>query len=243
VLFYLDDTIKEPIDLVNKTQLPLLGVLNTISGPKPDLKKLWDVENRQRMQQFKELLRSVRFEIDQELKGEKILAITSLGNSEGKTLLATSLAYSYSAINKKVLLIDGNFNNPTITTTIQPKQFVEDYFRTNAYIERDNAAISVLGNRGGDITLLEINDERNIRHDMDELKARYDIILIDLPPLDSLNKSKEWILFADKTIAVFEAHKNIPRSQAQYIDYLKHLNRKFAGWVLNKATVNHHKTK
>ena len=241
ILFYLDDTVKEPIDLVNRTQLPLLGSLNIISGPKPDLKKLWDVENRQRMQHFKELLRSVRFEIDQELKGEKVLGITSLGHGEGKTLLATSLAYSYSAINKKVLLIDGNFDNPTISKTIQPKQFVEDYFRSNSYIEKDTAAISVLGNRGGDITLLEINDERNIRHDFDELKSRYDIILIDLPPLEALNKSKEWILFADKTIAVFEAHKNIQRSQTQYIDYLKHLNRKFAGWVLNKATISHHK--
>jgi Mrp family chromosome partitioning ATPase len=140
-----------------------------------------------------------------------------------------------------VLLIDGNFDNPTISKTIQPKQFVEDYFRSNSYIEKDTAAISVLGNRGGDITLLEINDERNIRHDFDELKSRYDIILIDLPPLEALNKSKEWILFADKTIAVFEAHKNIQRSQTQYIDYLKHLNRKFAGWVLNKATISHHK--
>jgi succinoglycan biosynthesis transport protein ExoP len=242
VFYYLDDTIKEPIDLVNKTQLPLLGVLNTIPG-KPDLKKLWDVENRQKMQQYKELLRSVRFEIDQELKGEKILAITSLGRGEGKTLLATSLAYSYSAINKKVLLIDGNFNNPTVSTTVQPKLFVEDYFRNNSYIEKDNSAISVLGNRGGDITLLEINDEKNIRHDLDELKSRYDIILIDLPPLDSLNKSKEWILFANKTIAVFECNKNIPRSQSQYIDYLKNLNHKFAGWVLNKAIVHQNKKK
>jgi len=243
ILYYLDDTVKEPIDLVNRTQLPLLGSLNTISGPKPDLKKLWDVENRQRMKQFKELLRSVRFEIDQELKGEKILAITSLGPGEGKTLLATSLAYAYSAINKKVLLIDGNFNNATISNTIQPKQFVEDYFRSNSYIERDGAAIGVMGNRGGDITLLEINDEPNIRRDMEELKTRYDIIIIDLPPLDSLNQSKEWILFASKTIAVFEANKNILRSQVQYIDYLKHLNRKFAGWVLNKATIEHHKKK
>ena len=239
VLFYLDDNIKEPYELVTRTQLPLLGSLSTISGPKPDLKKLWDVENRQRMKQFKELLRSVRFEIDQELKGEKVLGITSLCAGEGKTLLAAALAYSYSAINKKVLLIDGNFNNPTITRTIQPKLFVEDYFRNPAYIERDNTLISVIGNRGGDITLLEINDEKNVRNDFNELKSRYDIILIDLPPLDSLNQSKEWILFTDKTIAVFEAKKNISKSQDQYIDYLQHLHHKFAGWILNKAVISY----
>ncbi|BAU54968.1 GumC family protein [Mucilaginibacter gotjawali] len=240
VLYYLDDTIKEPIDLVNATQLPLLGSLNLITGPKPDLKKLWDVENRQKMQQFKELLRSVRFEIDQELKGGKVLGITSLVAGEGKTLVATSLAYSYSAINKKVLLIDGNFNNPTLSRTIQPKLFVEDYFRNNSYIERDNSSISVLGNRGGDITLLEINDEKNIQREFDDLKSRYDIILIDLPPLDSLNQSKEWLLFCCKAIAVFETDKGISRSQIQYIDYLKHLNLKFAGWVLNKAAIRNH---
>ena len=243
VLYYLDDNIKEPIDLVNATQLPLLGSLNMISGPKPDLRKLWDVENRQKMQQFKELLRSVRFEIDQELKGGKILGITSLGTGEGKTLIATSLAYSYSAINKKVLLIDGNFINPTLSKVIQPKLFVEDYFRTNSYIERDTSAISVLGNRGGDITLLEINDEKYIQQEFDELKSRYDIILIDLPPLDSLNTSKEWMLFCHKTIAVFETNKRISRAQVQYIDYLKHLNHKFAGWVLNKAAIRYNSKK
>jgi succinoglycan biosynthesis transport protein ExoP len=191
------------------------------------------------MQQYKELLRSVRFEVDQELKGEKVLGVTSLGIGEGKTLLATSLAYSYSAINKKVLLIDGNFNNPTISKVIQPKVFVEDYFRNSSYIERDNSAISVLGNRGGDITLLEINDERNILQDFNEIKSRYDIIIIDLPPLDSLNKSKEWMLFVNKAIAVFEANNTMTRAQGQYIDYLKHLNQKFAGWVLNKASISY----
>jgi uncharacterized protein involved in exopolysaccharide biosynthesis/Mrp family chromosome partitioning ATPase len=243
VLFYLDDTIKEPFDLVNRTQLPLLGSLNTISGPKLDLRKLWDVENRQRMQQFKELLRSVRFEIDQELKGEKILGVTSLGAGEGKTLLISSLAYAYSAINKKVLLIDGNFSNPTISKTIQPRFFVEDYFRSSSYIERDSTAITVIGNRGGDITLLEINDEKIVRSNFEELKSRYDIILIDLPSLDLLNQSKEWILFTNKVVAVFEAHRSVTRSQGQYIEYLKHLNNKFAGWVLNKTQVTNKKKK
>jgi Mrp family chromosome partitioning ATPase len=229
--------------LVGRTKLPLLGSLNLIPGVKPDLRKLWDVENRVRMKQFKELLRSVRFEIDQELKGDKILAITSLSQYEGKTIVTTSLAYAYSAINKKVLLIDGNFNNPAVSKVIQPQLFVEDYFRTPSYIDNSANTISVLGNRGGDITLLEINDEVNVKGIFNELKSRYDIILIDLPPLDSLNKSKEWILFANKTIAIFEANKKITRSQNQYIDYLKSLNGRFAGWVLNKATVNTQKKK
>ena len=237
ILYYLDNSIRGPADLVNRTQLPLIGWLNDIHGPVPDLKRLWDVENRNKMKQFKELLRSVRFEIDQELKGEKILAITSLGDGEGKTLIVAGLAYSYTSINKKVLLIDGNFNNPALTKSLKPQLFIEDYFRNSSYIERENG-LSILGNRGGDITLFEINDEERIRTDLNELKSRYDIILIDTPSLDSLNKSKEWLLYANKTIAVFESNKNITNAQNHYFEYLRGLHGKFGGWVLNKANLD-----
>jgi succinoglycan biosynthesis transport protein ExoP len=238
VIFFFDETIKDPTQLVNSTKLPLLGFLNTVSGGSLDLKKLWDVEHREKMKQFKELIRSIRFEVDQELHGEKVLAITSLDNHEGKTVLAISLAYSYSMINKKVLLIDGNFLNPTISQTVHPKLYLEDYFKNNPdnYNSISNN-INVIGNHGGDITLLEVSDENFIRSKFNELKLKYDIIIIETPPLSSLNKSKEWLLFANKIIAVFEAGKNIKKSQKEDIKYLRNLNGKFAGWILNKANI------
>ncbi|MFA6083050.1 GumC family protein [Mucilaginibacter sp.] len=236
VIFFFDETIKDPAQLVNSTKLPLLGYLNTISGGSLDLKKLWDVEHREKMKQFKELIRSIRFEIDQELRGEKILAITSLADHEGKTVLAISLAYSYSMINKKVLLIDGNFLNPTISQTAHPKLYLEDYFKNNPdnYDSISNN-INVIGNHGGDITLLEVSDENFIRSRFNELKLKYDIIIIETPPLSSLNKSKEWLLFASKVVAVFESNRSIKKSQKEDIKFLKNLNNKFAGWILNKA--------
>jgi succinoglycan biosynthesis transport protein ExoP len=238
VIFFFDETIKDPAQLVNSTKLPLLGFLNSVSGGSLDLKKLWDVEHREKMKQFKELIRSIRFEVDQELHGEKVLAITSLDNHEGKTVLAISLAYSYSMINKKVLLIDGNFLNPTISQTVHPKLYLEDYFKNNPdnYNSISNN-INVIGNHGGDITLLEVSDENFIRSKFNELKLKYDIIIIETPPLSSLNKSKEWLLFANKIIAVFEAGKNIKKSQKEDIKYFRNLNGKFAGWILNKANI------
>ncbi|WPU91017.1 AAA family ATPase [Mucilaginibacter sabulilitoris] len=240
ILFYLDKSIKEPSELVNKTQLPLLGYLNRINGANLDLKKLWDVEHRDKMKQFKELLRSIRFEIDQELRGEKVVAITSIDEMEGKTLLAISLAYSYSMINKKVLLIDGNFDNPTISKTVLPNIYVEDFFKNNPLntAEVNNGNTTVLGNHGSDVTPFEIGDEAFIKGRFNELKSKYDIIIIDTPPLTSLNKSKEWLLFANKTLAVFESGKKLTNSQKPYITYLRGLENKFAGWVLNNADFN-----
>jgi Mrp family chromosome partitioning ATPase len=240
VLFYLDRSIKDPAELVNKTQLPLLGYLNHIHDTNLDLKKLWDIEHRDKMKQFKELVRSIRFEIDQELRGEKVLAITSIDNTEGKTLLAISLAYSYSMINKKVLLIDGNFNNPTISKTALPHIYVEEYFKNNMpnTQEVNSSTATVLGNHGGDVTLFEIGDEVFIENRFDDLRSKYDIIIIDTAPLSALNKSKEWLLFANKTLAVFESGNSISNTQKPHVAYLRSLENKFAGWVLNKTDFN-----
>jgi len=238
VLFYLDNSIKTPKMLASKTGLPVLGHLNVIDGATLDLKKLWDVENRSKMQQFKDLLRSIRFEIDQELKGSKVLAISSLEPGEGKTLLAISLAYSYSIINKKVLLIDGNLDNPSISETVQPKIFIEDFFRDdNSPNDLYKGGMSVLGNRGTDITLLEIENEEIIRDKFAQLKSRYDIIIIEVPSMSAMNKAKEWMLFADKTIAVFEANQSLNEQKNSGITYLKFLDGKFGGWVFNKTNI------
>jgi succinoglycan biosynthesis transport protein ExoP len=234
-MFFFDDTIKEPADLVKRTQLPLVGHLNTVMGSL-DLKKLWDVEHREKMKLFKELIRSIRFEIDQELRGEKVLGVTSLDNQEGKTVLAISLAYSYSMINKKVLLIDGNFDNSTISNTVKPKVYLEDYFKNNPdNYDTFNNTTNVMGTHGGDVTLLELSDENFIRSKFNELKMKYDIIIIETPPLSSLNKAKEWLLFCNKTVAVFEANKGIAKWQKDDVRFLKNLNGKFAGWILNKT--------
>lgn len=243
VLFYLDRSIQDPSDLVNRTQLPLLGYLPPIKGENLDLKKLWDVEHRDKMKQFKELIRSVRFEIDQELQGDKIIAITSLDATEGKTLLAISLAYSYSMINKKVLLIDGNFDNPTVSKTAMPGVYLEDYFKNNPLNTQvvNSSTATVLGNHGGDVTIFEIGDEAFLKTRFDDLKTKYDIVIIDTAPLTSLNKSKEWLLFANKIIAVFESGKSITNAQKPDVAYLRSLNTKFAGWILNKTDFNQKK--
>jgi succinoglycan biosynthesis transport protein ExoP len=239
VIFFLDDGIKNPNQLANATSLPVLGYLNLVSGTSLDLRKLWDIEHRDKMQEFKDLLRAIRFEIDQELDGEKVLAITSMKEGEGKTLLAISLAYSYSMINKKVLLIDGNFENPTISTTVNPKLYVEDLFKNvPGGFEPVTNTNSVAGNRGGDITLLEISDERFIRQKINELKTVYDLILIDTPPIDSMNKAKEWLLFSNKFVAVFEADQTIANGKKQMVKYLQDMPEQFAGWVLNKTLYN-----
>jgi uncharacterized protein involved in exopolysaccharide biosynthesis/Mrp family chromosome partitioning ATPase len=236
ILYFIDDTIKTPEELANKTGVPVLGYLNLLSTSTIDLRQVWNDPNpNQETYQFRNLLQSVRFEVDTELGPNKVLLINSLANGEGKTFLATNLAYAYSMVNKKVLLIDGNFHHPGITHSVKSKSYIEDYFKGTIpdFNEYNLSKITVMSNKGGDGSLLEVNNEKIIRDKFEKLKSVFDIIIIEASSLNTLNKSKEWNKFTDKILTIFEAGNRLRDHEMKHIDYLKSLNGKFMGWVLN----------
>ncbi|WP_423145921.1 exopolysaccharide transport family protein [Rubrolithibacter danxiaensis] len=247
ILFFLDDSITQPKELAQKTGLTVIGQLKKLQGSKLDLSKVWrGNSNNKDIEELKDQLRSIRFEIDRDLsKSLKTVGITSIRAGEGKTLLSINLAFAYSMMNKKVLLIDGNFCNPSISKTVQPSIYIEDLFKDSSnqsQFDRDNL-IQVLGNHGGDVSLLEINKEEEIREVFESLKTLFDIIIIETAPLEQISKSKEWFLFTDKVVSVLEANQTIRESKKQYIEYLKSLDKKLIGWILNKVQNELNKSK
>ncbi|QJD94560.1 lipopolysaccharide biosynthesis protein [Mucilaginibacter robiniae] len=241
ILFYLDNSVKTPNELANTTKIPVLGYLHKLKGSSLDLRQIWTgAQTDQDTQLFKNLLQSIRYEVDHDLHENKVLLINSLTAAEGKTFLALNLAYAYALINKNVLLIDGNFNAPGITEAVKAKYFLEDYLSGKLSAENLVAAskVSVLGNKGGDISLLQLDTEHNITNAFNALKAQFDIIIIEASALSTLNKSKEWIDFTDKIVTVFKAGQTIKGTRKQQVNYLKSLDAHFSGWVLNEVDKN-----
>ena len=242
IIFFLDNRINTPLSLAVSTKTPVLGYLNLVGRSSLDLKGIWkNLHGTREMQEFKKQLRSARFEVNRELKlssnnNGKILSITSLNEGEGKTLIAACIAYTYVMVSKKVLLIDGNFDHPSITGNSNTQLFIEDYLQTGKLDHVDfNLGIMVMGNRGGDKSLLEVIDEDTIQERMTALKSKFDIILVEVPALSTLNKAKEWISFSDKTIGVFEASQTLTAEKKQHLAYLNSINGQFIGWILNKV--------
>ncbi|MGV3706032.1 MAG: GumC family protein [Arcticibacter sp.] len=235
ILFFLDNSITTAKDLANKTNVPVLGVLNKVRGSKVDLNAIWSGSTSANLDTFKSQLRSIRFEIDRELQSG-IIAITSMKESEGKTLLALSLTHAWKMTDKKVLLIDGNFGHPDISQSLEGKVFIEDYLTGAIGLTHisPSSAVTVLANKGQDRSPLEIADAPTISAKLKELKTIFDIIIIETPPVSAMNQSKEWMLFAGNIVAVFEAGQTLSDEKKNHIQYLKSLENKFDGWVLNK---------
>ena len=239
VLFYLDNSIKVAEDLEQATDVRVLGFFPVVKSSFLEIQKLWDRDSITEVdKEFRNLLRSARFEVDLALKEEKILAVTSLVNGAGKTLFSLSLASAYHMMGKKVLLIDGNFLNPEITRIAEASDFIEDFFEDQISLEQPvfQNKMRILGNKGADTTLFEINNEEWIRQKLASLKQYFDMIIIETSSLDTLNESKEWIEVSDRLVAVFEANLNITHSMDEKIEYLRGLNDKWIGWILNKVT-------
>ncbi|MCC8407396.1 lipopolysaccharide biosynthesis protein [Mucilaginibacter sp. UR6-1] len=237
-LFFLDNTVKTAKDLANRTKIPVLGYLNLLDNKVIDFKKLWDSKDPDKnTRTFKNLLRSLRYEIDNEMQGDKLLLVNSLKANEGKTVIAVSLAYSQAVINKRVLLIDGNFEDSGITGMTKPAIYLEDYLTGKVSgTENTSGMLTVWGNRGGDVSLFEIRPEHEVKEKLDALKQAYDLIIIEASALNTLNRSKEWVGITDRLLTVFESGQNLTEAQKPNIQYLKSVKNKFMGWVLNKVT-------
>jgi len=238
IVFYFDNTISNSNDLADSTNQVVLGSIPLLANSLIQLKALWgeSFKDNTSMLSFREMLRSCRFEIENEMGKSKILLINSLTSGEGKSFFSMSLAYAFLKIKKRVLLIDGNFSSPVITKQTETEFFIEDYLSGKKYLNSDRALteIVVIGNRGGDSSLLELSNAENIESKLNQLKYDFDIILIESEGLSSFNKSKEWILFSEKVLTVFESGRKVTIQTKQNIDYLKGLKEKFVGWIFNK---------
>jgi succinoglycan biosynthesis transport protein ExoP len=245
VIFYFDNRIGSPRELAQITEIPVLGKINRVNAANLALKEIWsNLHANPEMQELKKQLRSARYEISREMvqktdtKGQ-VLNITSMNNSEGKTLLIACIAYSYVVISKKILLIDGNFEHPSITENSNTKFYIEDYLKSgNLGSSQFSTGIMVMGNKGEDKSLFEITDEETVRKRFEQLRLQFDIILVETPPLETLSKAKEWNLVADKIMGVFEANQTLSNNKKAHINYLKSLNGQFIGWVINKVSVD-----
>lgn len=241
-LFFFDDATQTAKQLVEKTNLPVIGQLDLISDPSFNIRNLWESQSENvHFKDFKDQLRSIRLELSQELNGAKILAITSLSPKEGKTFTALNLAYTYAVTNKKVLVIDGNFTHPELTNSVKSDSllYIEDYLINGdlTEIKASNSAITIMGNRAGDKSVLEITDEANIAEKLNNLKSVFDIILIESSALVITETSKEWVLFAEKLIGVFEFKETLSDKRKSQLAFINSLDNKFIGWIFNKMPV------
>ncbi len=117
----MDTSIRTPERFKRMVNLPLAGVLNQIDSRNFNIRTYFNQQNgNEETEMFKSLLRKLRHEV--ESLNSKVILFTSPKKRDGKTFVMFSLAYVLSLLDKRVLIIDTNFKNNSLSQLLGRNQ-------------------------------------------------------------------------------------------------------------------------
>ncbi|MFK7771526.1 MAG: AAA family ATPase [Saprospiraceae bacterium] len=247
LLALFDLSLNTPNQFNKFTNLNLIGSLNKVKDSNLDLKQLFaSFSDNTNLENFKESLRKLRYAFEE--SDASTFLITSTKEGEGKTFLILTLAYTLTLKDKKILLIDTNFKNNTLTRMSNEK--IQDNLLHTRLIGENNLAdqfeakkinnmfnldnVDIIGNRGTSHSPSEFFAGRDFQNFISDLKENYDYIFLEGASLNKYSDTRELVRFADKIVAVFSAESEIKDIDKESIDYLLSKEDKFFGSVLNK---------
>jgi capsular exopolysaccharide synthesis family protein len=178
----------------------------------------------------------------------KVLLITSPDAGDGKTTVATNLASTLLAENKKILLIDANFRRPAtgqlFPRTGETGARIEhaDFGLSNYLMGQSADAVQIIrpsGIPGLDIidsgplpsNPAELLDAPRMKELLDLCKARYDHVILDGPPM-LVSDAKSLASAADGTIVVLNSASTHRGAAMRILRELQSIHANTVGTVL-----------
>ena len=251
ILAFLDNTLQNAWRFSQFVGLPLIGQLPKVNEPVLELHDLFAREMPQKeLEMLKESVRKLRSAIENQ--DGRLVLFTSLKEGEGKTFLILMTAYTLALKNKRVLVMDTNFRNNDLSaykgkTALWVKTNANGPFwkklkRTGAAVPKGHSAawqdpvlanINFVGNKGGDKSPSEVFANKNFAAILQQYRKHYDYVLMEAAAVNVYSDAGELLPFAEKVVAVFSAEKNIGLDDKDALDWMKQLDDKLLGCVLN----------
>lgn len=171
----------------------------------------------------------------------KSLAILSAKRGEGRTATAVYLGMAYAKAGKKTIVVDADLRNPGVHRFIgeEPSPGLSDLLasggQTSEMIRQSPyGRLSILPSGPVPGNPSELLASPRMQETLEELKQRFDIVIVDCPPL-SFIETKILASNADGAILVLEYGK-INRDTAQKTkEELDQIKVNLLGTVLNKS--------
>lgn len=174
-------------------------------------------------------------------KDLKVICMTSSKQNEGKTTVLSNLGVSFAKIDKKVLLIDADLRNPSISKMFDTsnsqglmdillgKRNIQDCIKKT---KQENLYILT----GGVIppNPSEVLASQKMSEFIKSIRSEYDYIFIDAPPVGIVSDAAIISSYSDGVIFVVgsnEVDKNLAKLAKERLDSV---NANILGVILNK---------
>jgi len=207
-IFFINNSIQNTEDISKLTQIPLLGVI----GVNKDLRSLavFDKPKSALSEAFRGIRSSLQFLYKkQQVSGAKTLMITSSISGEGKTFCSINIATVFALSEKKTVIVGLDLRKPRLADEFElttPLGVVNYLIKQNSLDEITNSTqipnLDVILSgpippNPSELILSDAMDEL-----IDELKQKYDYVILDTPPVGLVADSLELVQFADVTLYI-----------------------------------------
>lgn len=175
----------------------------------------------------------------------KTLLVTSADSKEGKSTVCSNLGLTFSQNGQSVIILDCDFRKPSlhkffnisnsvgITDILVGKQNFDDT------IQHYNSNTGILTAGTIPPNPSEILGSQSMKNLLDVLSERYEIVIIDSPPVGVVTDAQILSSVVDGTLVVIKAEETKAKRVAEAVNLLKKVNTNIIGMVLNEVyTIN-----
>jgi exopolysaccharide transport family protein len=194
---------------------------------------------------FAESIRSIRFAIDLDptKTPSKVVGLTSTLPNEGKSTIAASLAQLLANSGKRVIVVDCDLRNPSLSASLAPDvgagitdvlsgaRSLEDTIWTDTVTGLD----FLPGKRGALANTSDILSTNETKKLFDQLRATYDYVIVDLPPLAPIIDVRATTALIDSFVLVVEWGGTTTDVVEHALNAAPNVYDALLGTVLNKA--------
>lgn len=176
-------------------------------------------------------------------KSIKTIVITSSGQGEGKTTVASNLATSIAQTEKRVLLIDCDMRKPRVhkvfgVTNLEgltnilmgEKNLADVAFKD----DQDIQSLTIVTSGPIPPNPAELLGSRRMSDFLQDMRDQFDMIILDSPPINLVTDSAILSTITDGTIMVVEVGKTDIEAAVSGKELLEKVNANLIGVVLNK---------
>jgi len=245
-----DRRLRNGKDIGDSLKIPFLGAIPFLSDKERENRPFHDFLRRKRASRYTESIRSVftQMTVMSELEEPpKVILVTSTMPNEGKTTFVTSLATMLSLDEKKTLILDLDFRNPSVykSLDLDDDDNIPDFEAFLSGKNDDNESLVTTLKTGCHVIGIEsaakdpgkLLRSSRLSKLIDTFRENYDVIIVDGPPSLGLSDSKALLSLIDSLIFVVRWNKTATDMAVEAVDELTRCHANIGGAVLTQINL------